>query len=37
MIDKFGNTRQANMDYDNEDMTRLAKLKQELAELKGGV
>lgn len=37
MIDKFGDTRQANMDLDNEDMARLAKLKQELAMLKGGV
>ena len=37
MIDKFGDTRQANMDLDNEDMTHLAELKQELAMLKGGV
>ena len=37
MIDKFGDTRQANMDLDNEDMARLAELKQELAMLKGGV
>ena len=37
MIDKFGDTRQANMDLDNEDMARLAELKQELAELKGGL
>lgn len=37
MIDKFGDTRQANMDLDNEDMARLAELKQELAILKGGV
>lgn len=37
MIDKFGDTRQANMDLDNEDMARLAELKKELAALKGGV
>jgi hypothetical protein len=37
MIEQFGDTRQANMDLDNDDMARLAKLKRELAELKGGV
>jgi hypothetical protein len=37
MIEQFGDTRQANMDLDNDDMARLAELKRELAELKGGV
>lgn len=37
MIEQFGDTRQANMDLDNNDMARLAELKRELAELKGGV
>ena len=37
MIDEFGDIRQANMDLDNEAMARLAELKRELAELKGGV
>lgn len=37
IIDKFGDTRQANIDLDNEDMARLAELKKELAALKGGV
>ena len=36
MIDKFGDTRQSNLDADNEDMARLAELKKELAALKGG-
>ena len=37
MIDKFGDTRQSNLDADNEDMARLAELKHELAALKGGM
>ena len=37
MIEQFGDTRQANIDLDNDDMARLAELKRELAELKGGV
>lgn len=37
MIEQFGDTRQANMNLDNDDIARLAELKRELAELKGGV
>ena len=37
MIEQFGDTRQANMNLDNDDIARLDELKRELDDLKGGV
>lgn len=36
-MDELGYSQQGNLAYEMEDMARLAKLKQELAELKGGL